>query len=106
MITENIYDIQIVSLPWGNCPMNALEHDNKDHNEIFKRIARQNISRQPDVFIQVSVPNEFQNVGKYNIGVTAGIETTIVSHEFLQHVVYFYLTVGRVGLELLLQVLD
>jgi len=64
--------------------MNALEHDNPEHVEIIKRVARENISQQPDIFIQISVPNEFQKIGKYNIGVTAGIETTIVSHEFLE----------------------
>jgi len=84
LICQDKYDIQIVSLPWGTTPMNALESDNPDHIEIGKRIARQNIDRQPDVFIQVSVPNEFQKVGKYNIGVTAGIETTAVNHEFIQ----------------------
>jgi glycosyltransferase involved in cell wall biosynthesis len=84
LIKADKYDIQIVSLPWGTTPMNALEPDNKDHQEIDKRIARQDIPRQPDIFIQVSVPNEFQKVGKYNIGVTAGIETTAVSHEFIE----------------------
>lgn len=84
LIWQDKYDIQIISLPWGTTPMNALEPDNPDHIEIEKRIARQNIDRQPDVFIQVSVPNEFQKVGKYNIGVTAGIETTAVNHEFIQ----------------------
>ena len=84
LIVQDKYDIQILSLPWGTTPMNALESDNPEHIEIGKRIARQNIDRQPDVFIQVSVPNEFQKVGKYNIGVTAGIETTAVNHEFIQ----------------------
>jgi hypothetical protein len=32
--------------------------------------------RQPDLYIQITVPNEFRKVGKYNIGITAGIETT------------------------------
>jgi hypothetical protein len=36
--------------------------------------------------MQITVPNEFQPVGKYNIGVTAGIETTACSHEFLEGV--------------------
>ena len=35
------------------------------------------LTRQPDVWIQITIPNEFQPVGKFNIGVTAGIETTI-----------------------------
>lgn len=84
LICQDKYDIQIISLPWGSTPMNALEQDNLEHQEIAKRIVTGNINRQPDVFIQVSVPNEFQAHGKYNIGVTAGIETTIVSHEFIQ----------------------
>lgn len=84
LIKADKYEIKIVSLPWGTTPMNALEPDNKDHQEINKRIARQDITQQPDIFIQVSVPNEFKKIGKYNIGVTAGIETTAVSHEFIQ----------------------
>ena len=84
LIKADKYEIKIVSLPWGSCPMNALEADNEDHKLIQEKIARQNINQQPDIFIQISVPNEFQARGKFNIGVTAGIETTLVSHEFLQ----------------------
>jgi glycosyltransferase involved in cell wall biosynthesis len=84
LIKTNKYDIQIISLPWGSTPTDALKNDNPEHMEIRKRIATQNLSRQPDVFIQVSVPNEFQKIGKYNIGITAGIETTHVPAEFLQ----------------------
>ena len=92
LIKADKYDIQIVSLRWGDTPMDALEADNHIHQEIEKRIVTGQINRQPDVFIQVSVPNEFglgpngkpMKVGKYNIGVTAGIETDLVSPEFIQ----------------------
>ena len=84
LINADKYDIQIISLPWGQCPTNALLVDNKDHQAISQRIARGNINRQPDIFIQVSVPNEFQAHGKYNIGITAGIETTQVSSDFIE----------------------
>ena len=84
LINADKYEIQIISLPWGVTPMDALKSDNIEHQEIAKRIARQSITRQPDVFIQISVPNEFQSKGKYNIGITAGIETNAVPHEFLQ----------------------
>jgi len=84
LIKANKYDIKIISLPWGSCPMDALKSDNTEHVEIIKCIASQHINRQPDVFIQISVPNEFQAHGKYNIGVTAGIETTQVSHEWIE----------------------
>ena len=84
LIKADKYDIQIISLPWGSCPTNALLSNNVDHQAIMQRIARGNINRQPDIFIQISVPNEFQPHGKYNIGITAGIETTQVSHEFIE----------------------
>ena len=84
LINADKYDIQIISLPWGQCPTNALLVDNVDHQAILQRIAKGNINRQPDIFIQVSVPNEFQSHGKYNIGITAGIETTQVSTDFIE----------------------
>jgi glycosyltransferase involved in cell wall biosynthesis len=34
--------------------------------------------------MQITVPNEFQPVGKFNIGVTAGIETTICAPQWLE----------------------
>jgi hypothetical protein len=84
LIETGKYDVKIISLPWGATPMNALDLNNPKHKAIDDCIARQNITTKPDVFIQVSIPNEFQPYGKYNIGVTAGIETDIVSAEFIE----------------------
>ena len=92
LIRSNKYDIEIVSMPWGSTPTDALEPNNKTHREIINCLAKGNITRQPDVFIQISVANEFGlapdgkthvKIGKFNIGITAGIETTSVSHDFL-----------------------
>ncbi len=33
--------------------------------------------------MQITVPNEFQPIGKFNIGVTAGIETTVCAPEWI-----------------------
>ena len=41
------------------------------------------LPRQPDVWMQITVPNEFQPLGKFNIGITAGIETTICAPEWI-----------------------
>ena len=42
------------------------------------------LPQQPDIWMQITVPNEFQVVGKsLNVGVTAGIETTIFPGEFI-----------------------
>ncbi len=92
LIKSEKYDVKIISLRWGDTPLNALKLDNPDHIEISKRIATKPITTQPDIFIQVSVPNEFgigpdgkpMQIGKFNIGVTAGIETTIVPASFIE----------------------
>ena len=78
------YDISILSLKWGDTPMNALNEANAEDAEIIKRILNvPELPKQPDVFIQVSVPNEFNPIGKYNIGITAGIESTACSIEWI-----------------------
>tara|TARA_Y100000004_G_scaffold164171_1_gene194115 strand:- start:10855 stop:12201 length:1347 start_codon:yes stop_codon:yes gene_type:complete len=92
LIAMDKYDIKIISMPWGHCPMTALNDQDPNDIPIIERIARQNINKQPDIFIQVSVPNEFNltpdgkpiKVGKYNIGVTAGVETTIMPPECIE----------------------
>tara|TARA_A100001201_G_scaffold15540_2_gene18691 strand:+ start:3458 stop:4813 length:1356 start_codon:yes stop_codon:yes gene_type:complete len=92
LIAMDKYDIDIISLPWGACPMDALNIQNKKDKLIIDRLAKGNITRQPDIFIQVSVPNEFclspdgkpMKPGKFNIGVTAGIETNQVPHSFIE----------------------
>jgi len=73
-LKDDEWDIKILSQRWGNTRFGYLE-DHKE-NDLKSRIIP-NLSGQPDVWIQVTVPNEFQPVGKFNIGVTAGIETTI-----------------------------
>lgn len=79
------FDIKILSQRWGNTPMNALYDNVPLHQEIKKRILQNNnLHKQPDVWIQVTVPNEFQKIGKWSCGITAGIETTICSPEWLQ----------------------
>ena len=76
LISLNKYDIRIVSMRWGNTPMNALNPKNDSDKQIIDRIGLP-IDRTPDVFIQITVPNEFERKGTYNIGITAGIETTV-----------------------------
>lgn len=74
------WDIKIMSQRWGNTRFGYLD----DHNELdLKSRIVPNLTQQPDVWMQITVPNEFQKVGKYNIGVTAGIETTICAAEWI-----------------------
>lgn len=75
------WDIKILSQRWGNTRFGYLD-DHKEY-DLKSRIIP-NLTSQPDVWFQISVPNEFQKVGKYNIGITAGIETTICAAEWVQ----------------------
>jgi glycosyltransferase involved in cell wall biosynthesis len=82
LISLDKYDIRIISLRWGNTPMNALNPNNDSDKQIIDRIGLP-IERKPDVFIQISVPNEFEAKGTYNIGITAGIETTVAPIDWI-----------------------
>jgi glycosyltransferase involved in cell wall biosynthesis len=44
----------------------------------------QQLQQQPEIYMQVTVPNEFQKLGKFNIGVTAGIETTVCDASWIE----------------------
>ena len=74
------WDIKILPQRWGETPFNFLPQDDPLKQRYIPGI---NENRKPDVWIQITVPNEFQPVGKYNIGVSAGIETTVYPAEFI-----------------------
>ena len=74
------YDVKLLSQRWGNTRFGYLEDHGEE--EMLVNIIPQ-MTSQPDVWIQITVPNEFQKVGKYNIGVTAGIETTLCAKEWI-----------------------
>ena len=84
-IKHDKYDVSIIDVPWGDCPRNALDKNNKNDKLIFDCILEQpKIDRQPDIYVDIRIPNEFQTYGKFNIGITAGIETTAVSNVWLE----------------------
>jgi len=69
------FEIKVISTRWGQTPMDALNYDKPFHKWIVDNIIP-GIQQKPDIYIQVTVPNEFQPLGFYNIGITAAIETT------------------------------
>ena len=76
------FDIKIIPTRWGNTPQNQLDERTELGQKILSNIIFQ-LTQQPDVYVQVSVANEFRKLGKYNIGVTAGVETTVAPKEFI-----------------------
>lgn len=79
------YDVKVLPQRWGNTPQNFIE----DHKEVWGFLQpyilqEPKLNRQPDIWAQVTIPNEFQPVGKYNIGFTAGIETTVCAPDWIE----------------------
>ena len=85
LIKLDKYDVKIWPVRWGNTPMNALvEGDPNDDIIISRLLENPNLPKQPDIHIHIVIPNEFQPVGKYNIGITAGLEMTACPHNWLE----------------------
>ena len=87
LIKMDKYDIKIGSLKWGNCPMNALNDQDPNDKMIIDRLLNGPVTEQPEISLEIRVPNEFcaqGKIGKYNIGITAGIETTQCSKEWIE----------------------
>jgi glycosyltransferase involved in cell wall biosynthesis len=78
----DLFDIKIDSCGWGVTPLTALDNTNPFHKWIEENIITA-LSETPDIYVQVTVPNEFQRIGKYNIGITAGIETTVAPKDWV-----------------------
>ena len=87
LIKSNKYDVKVLPQRWGNTPFGFLKADNPDHKLMMDCTLQGNqLPKQPDVWMQITVPNEFQPVGKYNVGVTAGIETTLCDADWIEGV--------------------
>jgi glycosyltransferase involved in cell wall biosynthesis len=78
----DMFDIKIDSCAWGSTPLTALEENNIFHKWIESNIVT-SLNGEPEIYIQVTVPNEFQRMGKINIGITAGIETTVAPKNWI-----------------------
>ena len=80
------FDLKIAPTVWGACSKKNLDSEINDPEgkELLNCIIKGQLPRQPEVFIQMTIPNEFVTPAKYNIGMTAGIETTVPRAEWLE----------------------
>ena len=83
LIKMDKYNIQVIDQRWGACPRTELLKE--EFSDIAALVAKTPpVQSDIDIWIQITVPNEFQPVGKYNIGITAGIETDRVAPQWLE----------------------
>lgn len=82
IINTGKYEVKLLPQRWGNTSWDFC----KDHSEweyLYDYKIPQ-ITNQPDIWMQITIPNEFQPIGKYNIGCTAGIEATACKPEWIE----------------------
>ena len=70
------YNVKLIPQMWGNTAWGFCD----DHPE-WKYLLKHKIDglqqgQKPQIWMQVTIPSEFSPIGEYNIGATAGIEST------------------------------
>ena len=86
IVETNKYNVKLLSQRWGGTPFGFC-NDNPEWKFLLDLVLTNNqLLQQPEIWAQITVPNEFQAVGKYNIGFTAGIETTLVHGSWVEGV--------------------
>lgn len=83
---QDIFDIYVIPVNWGQTGWTA--EDNEERRWLDERIKATAVhvhqKGQFDISIQVTIPNEWEQLAPVNIGVTAGIETTKVAPVWLE----------------------
>jgi len=78
------YEVKILPQRWGATPKGFIK-DNPEWSFLNSYLLNSpQLPAQPEIWMQITVPNEFQPIGKYNIGCTAGIETTVAPAEWIE----------------------
>ena len=84
IIQSDKYQVELLSQRWGDTSWGFC----KDHPEwvfLLNYLAKREWQQtQTEYWMQITIPNEFQTVGKFNIGVTAGIESDATKAEWVE----------------------
>jgi hypothetical protein len=78
------YEVKVLPQRWGATPKGFIQNNPEWEFLNNYLLTSPQLSSQPEIWMQITVPNEFQKIGKYNIGCTAGIETTIAPAEWVE----------------------
>jgi hypothetical protein len=82
-LKKDEWDIKIIPCGWGNTP-NGFIDENPEWQFLTKYFIDRQLTQQPDIFVWITIPTEFQKVGKFNIGITAGLETDAVPGDWIE----------------------
>ena len=84
---EDLFDIYIQPINWGQTGWIWQEDEMRqwmDRRILETQMLLQKQQLQPDISLQITIPNEFEKLCATNIGYTAGIETTKVAPQWLE----------------------
>ncbi len=86
IIEMDKYEVKILPQRWGATPWGFIE-DHPEWKFLNKHLFHPQPNQQypkPDIWMQITIPNEFMPQGHYSIGMTAGIETTLCKPEWIE----------------------
>ena len=87
IIKMDKYDVQIIPQRWGNTRWGFIEDHEENWGFLNQYLFQPKPNTQypkPDIWMQITIPNEFMPQGHYNIGMTAGIESTLCKPEWIE----------------------
>ena len=83
---ENIFDIYVINTDWGKS--NWIWADTEERKWIDSLISKATTLPRDnpglDMSLQVTIPNEWERLSPYDVGYTAGVETTKVSENWIK----------------------
>lgn len=84
VIELNLYDVKIIPQRWGMTAWGFIDDHVEEWGFLKQYIVGPQLTEKPDIWVQITIPSEFQPVGKWNIGLTAGIETTLCAPSWIE----------------------
>jgi len=90
---KNIWDIKIFSCRWGTLPHGFIDDHLEEWGFLKNYISEEKLTSKPDYMFWITIPSEAKPIGKWNCLITAGIETTIASNVWIEHINQMDLTI-------------
>jgi hypothetical protein len=84
IIQSDKYQVELLSQKWGDTSWGFCKAHDEWHFLLDYLAKPEWGQSQPEFWMQVTIPNEFQAVGKFNIGLTAGIESDATKAEWIE----------------------
>ena len=84
IIDTDRYDVKLLSQRWGATPFGFCTNNPEWKFLLDLSLPQNQLTTKPDIWAQVTIPSEFQPVGKFNIGFTAGIESTVCAGDWVE----------------------